>query len=77
VSRNQLLLLIGAVPAWVKDLTWGLLPFVLSLILMTLAMVLLWVHGARSRIGRLYYTLLVFTGWYVFVALLRTGLFGW
>jgi hypothetical protein len=35
------------------------------------------VHGARSRIGRLYYTLLVFTGWYVFVALLRTGLFGW
>ena len=77
VSRNQLLLLIGAVPAWVKDLTWGLLPFVLSLILMTLAMVLLWLHGARSRMGRLYYTLLVFTGWYVFVALLRTGLFGW
>src|SRR6185436_1251837 len=47
VSRNQLLLLIGAVPAWVKDLTWGLLPFVLSLVLMTLAMVLLWLHGAR------------------------------
>jgi hypothetical protein len=77
VSRNQLLLLIGAVPAWVKDLTWGLLPFVLALVLMTLAMVLLWLHGARSRIGRLYYTVLVFTGWYVFVALLRTGLFGW
>ncbi len=77
VARNQLLLLIGVVPAWVKELTWGMLPFVLSLTLMTLAMVLLWRYRARSRMGRLYYTLLVLTGWYVCFALLRTGLFGW
>ena len=77
LSRNQFLLLVGAVPAWVKDLTWGLLPFVLALTLMTVAMVLLWRHRARSRLGRVYYTLLVLTGWYVCFALLRTGLFGW
>ena len=77
VARNQLLLIIGVVPAWVKELTWGMLPFVLSLTLMTLAMVLLWRYRARSRMGRLYYTLLVLTGWYVCFALLRTGLFGW
>jgi pimeloyl-ACP methyl ester carboxylesterase len=77
VARNQFLLLVGVVPAWVKDLTWGLLPFVLSLGLMTVTMVLLWRYGARSRMGRVFYTALVLTGWYVFVALLRTGLFGW
>jgi hypothetical protein len=77
VSRNQMLLLVGVVPAWVKELTWLLLPFVLALVLMTLAMVLLWRYRARSRMGRLYYTVLVLTGWYVFIALLRTGLFGW
>jgi len=77
LSRNQFLLLVGAVPAWVKDLTWGLLPFVLALTLMTVAMVLLWRHHARTRLGRLYYTLLVLTGWYVCFALLRTGLLGW
>jgi pimeloyl-ACP methyl ester carboxylesterase len=77
VSRNQMLLLVGVVPAWVKELTWGMLPFVLSLTLMTLAMLLLWRYRARSRMGRVYYTLLVLTGWYVCVALLRTGLFGW
>jgi hypothetical protein len=77
VARNQFLLLVGVVPAWVKELTWGLLPFVLSLVLMTVAMVLLWRYGARSRMGRVFYTVLVLTGWYVFVALLRTGLFGW
>ena len=77
LSRNQFLLLVGAVPAWVKDLTWGLVPFVLALSLMTIAMVLLWRHRARTRLGRLYYTVLVLTGWYVCFALLRTGLFGW
>jgi pimeloyl-ACP methyl ester carboxylesterase len=77
LSRNQFLLLVGAVPAWFKELTWGLLPFVLALTLMTVAMVLLWRNQARSRIGRVYYTLLVLMGWYVCFALLRTGLFGW
>ncbi|HKA43097.1 MAG TPA: alpha/beta fold hydrolase [Burkholderiales bacterium] len=77
VSRNQLLLLVGAVPAWVKELTWGLLPFVLALAMMTLTLALLWRYRARTLMGRLYYTLLVLTGWYVCFALLRTGLFGW
>ena len=77
LSRNQLLLLVGAVPAWVRELTWLMLPFVLALALMTLALVLLWRYRARSKLGRLYYTLLVLTGWYVCFALLRTGLFGW
>ena len=45
--------------------------------LMTLAMLRLWRHGARSRMGRLYYTAVVFAGWGVCIALLRTGLFGW
>lgn len=77
LARNQLLLLVGAVPAWVRELTWLMLPFVLALALMTLAMLLLWRYRARSRMGRVYYTLLVLTGWYVCFALLRTGLFGW
>ena len=76
LSRNQLLLLVGVMPAWVKELTWGMLPFVLSLALMTLAMALLWRYRARSLMGRFYYTLVVLTGWYVCFALLRTGLFG-
>ena len=77
LARNQLLLLVGAVPAWVKELTWGLLPFVLALAMMTLTMALLWRYRARTRMGRLYYTLLVLTGWYLCFALLRTGVFGW
>jgi len=45
--------------------------------LAALAVLLLWRYRARSRMGRLYCTLLVLTGWYVCFALLRTGLFGW
>src|SRR4030095_15080786 len=36
ISRNQFLLFVGAVPAWVKELTWGLVLYVLALIMMTL-----------------------------------------
>jgi hypothetical protein len=74
--RNQMLLVVGVVPAWVKELTWGILPFMLALTLMTAAMALLWRHRARSRVGRLYYTLVVLTGWYVCFVLLRTGPLG-
>jgi hypothetical protein len=77
ISRNQFLLLVGALPAWVKGLTWLLVPYVLAMVLMTVAMIRLWRHRARSLLGRLYYTLLVAAGWAVCVALLRTGLFGW
>ena len=76
VSRNQLLLLVGALPAWVAGLTWGLLPYVLALMLMTMALVQLWRHRARSLPGRLYYTLLVVSGWWVCVALIKSGLTG-
>lgn len=76
VSRNQLLLLVGALPAWVAGLTWGLLPYVLALVLMTVALVQLWRHRARSLPGRLYYTLLVVSGWWVCVALVKSGLTG-
>jgi len=74
VSKNQMLLLVGAVPAWVKSLTWGLLPYIAALTLMTIAMVLLWRYRARSIVGRLYYTALVVTGWGMCIVLLRTGL---
>ena len=77
IARNQFLLLVGALPAWVKGLTWLLLPYVAAMVLMTVAMVRLWQHRARSRMGRLYYTLLVAAGWAVCIALLKTGLFGW
>ena len=77
IQRDQVLLLVGAVPSAVKTLTWFLLPYTLALLLMTVAMTRLWRFGARSRMGRVYYTLLVLAGWAVCVALLRTGLFGW
>lgn len=77
IARNQFLLLVGALPAWVKGLTWLLLPYVLALSLMTVAMLRLWRHRARSLPGRLYYSLLVLAGWGVCLALLRTGIFGW
>ncbi len=77
LERNQFLLLVGALPAGVRSLTWGLLPYALAMVLMTLAMLRLWRHGARSLMGRLYYTAVVFAGWGVCIALLRTGLFGW
>jgi pimeloyl-ACP methyl ester carboxylesterase len=77
VGRNQLLLLVGAVPSWVKQLTWLLVPFVLAMALMTVAMALLWRHRARSLAGRVFYTVLVVAGWAVCFALVRTGLFGW
>ncbi|MEI7447397.1 MAG: hypothetical protein WCK28_21095, partial [Burkholderiales bacterium] len=76
VQRNQFLLLVGAVPAGVKALVWWLAPYAAVLLLMTVAMVSLWRHGARSRMGRIFYTLLVLAGWAVCVALVRTGLFG-
>ncbi len=76
LERNQFLLLLGAVPAWVKELSWGLIPFMLVMLLMTLTVLLLWRHGARSRMGRLYYTAQVIAGWSVCVALVKTGLFG-
>jgi mRNA degradation ribonuclease J1/J2 len=44
---------------------------------LTLAMIQIWRHQARSKLGRLYYTLLVVAGWAVCLALVRTGLFGW
>ena len=76
IERNQFLLLVGAVPAWVKSLTWGLLPFVAVMLLMTVAMVLLWRHRARGLTGRVYYTLVVLAGWSVCFALFKSGLFG-
>ena len=76
LERNQFLLLLGAVPAWVKELSWGLVPFMLVMVLMTLTSLLLWFHHARSKMGRLYYTAQVIAGWSVCVALLKTGLFG-
>lgn len=76
LQRNQFLLLLGAVPAWVKELSWGLIPFVLAMLLMTLTALLLWRFRARSTMGRLYYTAQVIAGWSVCVALVRTGLFG-
>ena len=76
LQRNQFLLLLGAVPAWVKELSWGLIPFMLVMALMTLISLLLWFHGARSKMGRLYYTAQVIAGWSVCVALVKTGLFG-
>ena len=76
IARNQMLLLLGAVPVWVKSLTWLLVPYVLALILMTTAMVLLWRHRARSLLGRLYYSLLVLAGWSVLFALFHSRLFG-
>jgi pimeloyl-ACP methyl ester carboxylesterase len=77
IGRNQFLLLVGALPMGVKSLTWWLLPYAASMLLMTLAMVQIWRHQARSKLGRLYYTLLVVAGWAVCLALVRTGLFGW
>jgi pimeloyl-ACP methyl ester carboxylesterase len=77
IGRNQFLLLVGALPMGVKSLTWWLLPYAASMLLMTLAMIQIWRHQARSRFGRLYYTLLVVAGWAVCLALVRTGLFGW
>jgi hypothetical protein len=76
LERNQFLLLLGAVPAWVKELSWGLVPFMLVMVLMTIISLLLWFHHARSKMGRLYYTAQVIAGWSVCVALLKTGLFG-
>ncbi len=76
LERNQFLLLLGAVPAWVKELSWGLVPFMLVMLLMTITALLLWSHGARSKMGRLYYTAQVIAGWSVCVALVKTGLFG-
>lgn len=76
IERNQFLLLVGAVPAGLKSLVWLLLPYALVLGLMTLAMTRLWRHRARSRAGRVYFTVLVIAGWAVCVALLRTGLSG-
>ncbi|HEX6019749.1 MAG TPA: alpha/beta hydrolase, partial [Burkholderiaceae bacterium] len=76
IERNQFLLLVGVVPAWVKSLTWALLPFVATMALMTAALRLLWRHRARSVAGRIYYTLLVLAGWSVCLALFKTGLFG-
>ena len=77
IGRNQFLLLVGALPMGVKSLTWWLLPYAASMLLMTLALVQIWRHQARSKLGRLYYTLLVVAGWAVCLALVRTGLFGW
>lgn len=76
IERNQFLLLVGAVPAGLKSLVWLLLPYGLVLVLMTLAMIRLWRHRARSRAGRVYFTVLVIAGWGVCLALLRTGLSG-
>ena len=56
LSRNQFLQLLDAVPAWVKELSWGLIPFMLVMLLMTIVALLLWRHRARSAMGRLYYT---------------------
>jgi pimeloyl-ACP methyl ester carboxylesterase len=75
IQRNQLLLLVGVVPAWVKSLTWWLLPYVLALLLMTVALRLLWRYRARTIFGRVYYTILVLAGWSVLIALLKTDLF--
>ena len=77
IQRNQLLLLVGAVPAAVKTLSWLLVPYALALALMTVAMTRLWRFRARSAMGRVYYTALVLAGWAVCAALVRTGLFGW
>ncbi|MFZ4760234.1 MAG: hypothetical protein ACOYLX_18865, partial [Burkholderiaceae bacterium] len=77
IERNQFLLLVGAVPAGVKTLTWLVLPYAAVMVLMTVAMGSMWRHRARSTMGRVYYTLLVVAGWAVCVALLRTGFFGW
>ena len=76
IERNQFLLLVGVVPAWVKSLSWGLVPFVGVMAMMTMAVVLLWRHRARSIAGRVYYTLLVLAGWSVCLALFDTGLIG-
>lgn len=77
IQRNQVLLLVGAVPSAVRTLTWFALPYALALLLMTVTMTRLWRFRARSRMGRVYYTALVIAGWAVCAALLRTGLFGW
>jgi hypothetical protein len=61
----------------VRSLTWLLLPYAACMLLMTLAMLQLWLHGGRSRLGRVYYTVLVVAGWAVCFALVKTGLFGW
>lgn len=76
LQANPFLLLVGAVPVGVKSLAWLLLPYAVVLALMTVAMMLLWRHRARSRMGRVFYTALVLSGWAVFAALMRTGLFG-
>jgi pimeloyl-ACP methyl ester carboxylesterase len=76
IQRNQFLLLVGAVPAGVKSLTWLLLPYALAMTLMTVTLLQLWRFGVRSRTGRVYYTLLTVAGWAVCFALVRTGLFG-
>lgn len=76
VGRNQFLLLVGAVPSGVRALTVWLLPYAGALVLMTAAMASLWRHRARTRMGRVYYVLLVVAGWAVCLALFRTGLFG-
>jgi len=76
IERNQFLLLVGVVPAWVKSLSWGLVPFVAVMAMMTMAVVLLWRHRARSIAGRVYFTLLVLAGWSVCLALFDTGLIG-
>jgi len=77
ISRNQFLLLVGALPMGVRSLTWLLLPYAACMLLMTLAMLQLWLHDGRSRLGRVYYTVLVVAGWAVCFALVKTGLFGW
>ena len=38
-----------------SNLTWGILPFVLALTLITMAMAPLWRYRARSLMGRFYY----------------------
>jgi hypothetical protein len=72
ISKNQMLLLVGAVPAWVKSLTWGLLHRRVDADDHDNGVAL--ASPRRSILGRLYYTALVVTGWGMCVVLLRTGL---
>ena len=76
LGRNQFLLLVGALPARLRELGWWLLPYGAAALLMTVSLVLLWRHRARSVAGRLYYTLLVLCAWAACAMLLKTGLIG-
>jgi hypothetical protein len=76
LASNQMLLLVGALPVSIRAIGWWLVPYLAGLVLMTVTMIVLWKHGSRSRLGRLYYTLLVLAGWSVCWAVVRTRLVG-